>query len=49
MGINFTDQLAAAEAHWRQADHDGAWLALEERAKIDRVMPEVIDRSTCAS
>jgi len=28
---------------WKQGDHDGAWLALEELPPIDRVMPEVID------
>ena len=43
MGGNFTDTLTAAETLWKQGDHDGAWLALEELRPIDRVMPEVID------
>ena len=37
------DILATAESLWKQGDHDGAWLALEELEPIDRVMPEVID------
>ena len=37
------DTLAAAEALWKQGDHDGAWLALEELPPIDCVMPQVID------
>ena len=24
------DALATAEAPWKQGDHDGAWLAIEE-------------------
>ena len=35
--------LAVAETLWKQGDHDGAWLALEELGPIDRVMPQVIN------
>ena len=35
--------LAAAEALWKRADHDGAWLKNEELPPIDRVIPQVID------
>lgn len=35
--------LAAAEALWKQGDHGGAWLAIEELEQIERVMPEAID------
>ena len=30
MDGNFADTLAAAESLWKQGDHDGAWLVLEE-------------------
>ena len=36
------DTLAAAEQLWKQGDHDGAWLALEQLEPTYRVMPEVL-------
>jgi hypothetical protein len=38
MGCGFTERLTAAEALWKQGDHHGAWLAIEELVS-DRVMP----------
>ena len=37
------ETLEAASTSWKQGDHDGAWLAIEELPPIDRVMPDVID------
>ena len=35
--------LAAAEQLWKQGDHEGAWLAIEELQATERVMSVVID------
>jgi hypothetical protein len=45
MSGDFGDTLAAAEQLWKQGNHDGAWLPIEELAPIGRVTPEVIDLS----
>jgi hypothetical protein len=37
------DILTEAENLWKQGDHDGAWLKIEDMEPIDRVMPQVID------
>jgi len=38
MGGDLAAVSTAAEDLWKQGDHDGAWLAIEELPPIDRAM-----------